>query len=243
MTTTPDGAAPQVRDSLRAVPGGLEAAGRDGNRRALPRELAGSAAHGTGRRRAGRPRDAALDTAILRAAARQLAEHGYGGMSLGGVAAAAGTTAPSLRRRFRGKRDLVLAAVSALRPVPLPRPAGDPRADALALLDSAQASLGRQHGTAIRCALLAEERRHPELLARFRDRIEEPVRDRLLQALARGVRDAQLRPGLDLEAAVGLLIGSLCTGCQPPRPAPHDWAERTLGVIWPLASPREGDPR
>jgi AcrR family transcriptional regulator len=244
--TGPDGTAPPVRDSLRAVPDGPWAAGRNGTSRALApetRDLAahGMAAHRTARRSAGRPRDAALDAAILRAAARQLADQGYGGLSLRGVAAAAGTTPPSLRRRFRGKRELVLAAISALRTVPLPRPAGDPRADALALLENLQVSLSRQPGTAIRGALLAEERRHPEFLERFRQRIEEPVRERLLQALAQGVRDGQLRPDLDLEAVVSLLIGSLYAGRQQPRQISHDWAERILGVMWPPASLREDD--
>ena len=225
--TMPDGTAPQIRDSVRAVPGGTWLAGRNGTRRVT--------AHGTGRRRAGRPRDAALDRAILRAAARELAEHGYGGMSIGGVVAAAGTTPPSLRRRFRNKLDLALAAINALRTEPLPRTSADPRADALAPLENLQVNLARQNGGAILGALLAEERRHPELLQRFRQRIDEPVRERLLQALAQGVRDGQLRPDLDLEAAVSLLIGSLYTGYQQPRQTPHDWAERILGVIWPPA--------
>jgi AcrR family transcriptional regulator len=233
--TMPDGTAPEIRDSVRAVPGGASPAGRNGTRRAT--------AHGTGRRSAGRPRDAALDTAILRAAARELAEHGYGGMSLGGVAAAAGTTPPSLRRRFRNKLDLALAAINALPTEPLPRTAGDPRADALASLENLQVNLARQNGGAILGALLAEERRHPELLKRFRQRIDKPARERLLQALARGVRDGQLRPDLDLEAAVSLLIGSLYAGCQQPRQTPHDWAERILGVIWPPARSRGDDHR
>ena len=237
-----DSTAPQARDRLRAVPGGPWAAGRNGTGRALTRDTRDTTAHGPARRSAGRPRDTALDAAILRAAARQLAEHGYAGLSLRGVAAAAGTTPPSLRRRFRGKRELVLAAISALRTVPLPRPAGDPRADALALLESLRVSLSRQPGTAIRGALLAEEHRHPELLERFRQRIEEPVRERLLQALAQGARDGQLRADLDLEAAVSLLIGSLYAGRQQPRQISHDWAERILGVMWPSASLREDDP-
>jgi AcrR family transcriptional regulator len=232
--TMPDGTAPEMRASVRAVTGGTWPPGRNGNRRATD--------HGTGRP-VGRPRDAALDTAILRAAARQLAEQGYGGMSLGGVAAAAGTTPPSLRRRFRNKLDLALSAISALPTEPLPLTAGDPRADALASLENLQVNLARQNGGAILGALLAEERRHPELLQRFWQRIGEPARERLLQALAQGVRDGQLRPDLDLEAAVSLLIGSLYAGYQQPRSNPHDWAERILGVIWPSASSRENDPR
>lgn len=234
-TTMPNGAAPEMRVSVRTVTGETWPPGRNGTRRATTQ--------GTGSRPAGRPLDAALDTAILRAAARELAERGYSGMSLGGVAAAAGTTPPSLRRRFRDKHDLVLAAISALRTEPVPLTAGDPRTDALASLENLQVNLGRQNGKAILGALLAEDRRHPELLERFRQRFGEPARERLLQALAEGVRDGQLRLDLDLEAAVSLLMGSLYAGYDQPRGNPRDWAERILGVIWPPASSGENDLR
>jgi AcrR family transcriptional regulator len=234
-TTMPNDTAPEIRASVRAVTGGTWPPGRNGTRRV--------SANRTGQRSAGRPRDAALDTAILRAAARELAERGYGGMSLGGVATAAGTSPPSLRRRFRGKLDLALAAISALRTEPLPLTAGDPRTDALASLENLQVNLARQNAKAILGTLLTEERRHPELLDRFRQRIGEPARERLLHALDHGVRDGQLRPDLDLEAAVSLLIGSLYAGYYQPRSNPHDWAERILGVIWPSASPRGDDQR
>lgn len=234
-TTMPNGTVPEMRASVRAVTGGTWPPGRNSTRRAPVR--------GTGRRPAGRPLDAALDTAILRAAARELAERGYGGMSLGGVAVAAGTTPPSLRRRFRGKLDLTLAAISAVQAEPLPLTAGDPRTDALASLENLQVNLASQKGRAILGALLAEERRHPELLERFRQRIGEPARERLLDALAQGARDGQLRPDLDLEAAVSLLIGSLYAGYHQPQSNPHDWAERLLGVVWPPVGSREKDLR
>jgi AcrR family transcriptional regulator len=193
-------------------------------------------AGGTGPRSAGRPRDAALDTAILRAAARQLAERGYAGMSMEGVAAAAGTTAPSLRRRFRGKLDLAVAAINAMPTVPLPRATSAPRADALAILENLQANLAKRNGMAILGTLLAEERRHPELLERFRQRIDEPAGERLRQALAQGVRTGQLQPDLDVDTAVSMLIGSLYSRYLRSRQIPDDWAERVLGVIWPPAA-------
>jgi len=150
-------------------------------------------ASGSGPRSPGRPRDATLDAAILRAAAHQLAERGYAGMSMEGVAAAAGTTAPSLRRRFRAKLDLAMAAISAMRAVPLPRATDDPRADALAILESLRVNLARRNGMAMVGTLLAEERRNPELLDRFRQRIDEPAAACLRQALAQGVRAGQLQ--------------------------------------------------
>ncbi|MCW2908485.1 MAG: hypothetical protein JWL68_3274 [Actinomycetia bacterium] len=192
-------------------------------------------ANGTGPRSPGRPRDATLDTAILRAAAGQLAERGYAGMSMEGVAAAAGTTAPSLRRRFRDKLELATAAISAMRTVPLPRATGDPRADALTILENLRVQLARQDGMAMVGTVLAEERRNPELLDRFRQRIDEPARERLRQALHQGVQAGELQPELDLDTAVSVLIGSLYARYLGSRRIPDDWAERTLGVIWPSA--------
>ena len=61
--------------------------------------------------KAGRPRNQSLDAAILSAAARQFGELGYARMSLESVAAAAGTTVPSLRRRYHDKAELVAAVM------------------------------------------------------------------------------------------------------------------------------------
>jgi AcrR family transcriptional regulator len=62
--------------------------------------------------KAGRPRNPALDRAILAAAARQLGELGYARMSLESLAAAAGTTVPSLRRRYPNKAELDSAGMA-----------------------------------------------------------------------------------------------------------------------------------
>src|SRR5205085_914626 len=68
-----------------------------------------SSAHHVQRR--GRPRNPRLDTAILEAAEKQLRERGFGGMTLQSVAAAAETTVPSLRRRYRDKITLAAAVI------------------------------------------------------------------------------------------------------------------------------------
>jgi AcrR family transcriptional regulator len=79
----------------------------------LPRETRTTAVAGNDSvaDEAGRPRNPALDQAILSAAARQLGELGYARMSLESVAAAAGTTVPSLRRQYPNKAELAAAAV------------------------------------------------------------------------------------------------------------------------------------
>jgi AcrR family transcriptional regulator len=111
--------------------------------------------------KAGRPRNQALDPAILSAAARQLGELGYARMSLESVAAAAGTTVPSLRRRYRNKAELAAAVIGSLRVEDPPASAPSPRAHALAILENLLGNLRAIPALAILGSLLAEEERHP----------------------------------------------------------------------------------
>lgn len=185
----------------------------------------------------GRPRDAALDAAILSAAQEQLAHCGYAGMSVLSVAAAAGTTAPSLRRRFGTKADLATAAIAALRAVE-PAPAtGSARTDALAILKHFQVNLLRPHGMATLGTVLSEEHRQPELLAFYRERLVAPRRMMLRDALDRGVATGELAADTDVDATVSLLIGSYYARYLTTAGVPDDWAERVLTVVWPGQDP------
>jgi AcrR family transcriptional regulator len=184
----------------------------------------------------GRPRDTSLDAAILAAAIRQLGEQGYAGMSVAAVAAAAGTTPPSLRRRYRDKLALALAGIDAIPARPVPPATGQPRADALAVLENFRDTMVQRDGLAAFTAIVAERRRHPELLARFQSRILEPRHQRLRAALAGGVASGQLPPGLDPELAVSVLTGGLYAACLNGQRVPRTWAARTLGVLWPACA-------
>jgi AcrR family transcriptional regulator len=130
--------------------------------------------------------------AILAAAEHQLREAGYAGMSLESVAAAAGTTVPAVRRRFGGKAGLAVAVIDSLRVDRLPAESGPPRRRALAVLRNFRANLLSGNSMAVVGTLLAEERRHPELLAAFRRRLAEPRRAALRRALAEGISAGEL---------------------------------------------------
>jgi AcrR family transcriptional regulator len=60
----------------------------------------------------GRPRDAQIDVAVLRATLAALDESGYGRLTFEDVARRAGTTKPAIRRRWPSRQQLVLAALS-----------------------------------------------------------------------------------------------------------------------------------
>jgi len=189
--------------------------------------------------KAGRPRDPALDPAILSAAARHLGDLGYARMSLEAVAAAAGTTVPSLRRRYRNKAELAAAVISSLRVEEPPATAPTPRAHALAILQNFHHNLRAIPALAILGSLLAEEERHPELLGLFKTRIVEPRRALLRQALAAG----DLPESADLDALTSMLIGSFYARYVTVAGIPDDWPDRVLSAIWPPgtspAAPRD----
>jgi AcrR family transcriptional regulator len=179
--------------------------------------------------KAGRPRNPALDRAILSAAARQLGEFGYARMSLESVAAAAGTTVPSLRRRYRNKAELAAAVIGSLRVEDPPATAPTPRAHALAILENFHANLRAIPALAILGSLLAEEERHPELLRLFKTRLVEPRRALLRQALAAG----GFPESADLDVLTSMLIGSFYGGYLTIAGIPDDWPDSVLSAIWP----------
>ncbi len=179
--------------------------------------------------KAGRPRDPALDQAILAAAARQFGDLGYARMSLESVAAAAGTTVPSLRRRYPDKAELAAAVIGALRVEEPPAGATTPRAHALAILENLHSNLRATPALAILGSLLTEEQRHPELLDLFKTRIVEPRRALLRQALAAG----DIPESTDLDALTSMLIGSFYGRYLTIAGIPDDWPDRVLSTIWP----------
>jgi AcrR family transcriptional regulator len=152
-------------------------------------------------------------------------------MSLESVAAAAGTTVPSLRRRYRNKTELVAAVVGSLRVEEPPTEAPTPRAHALAILANFHRNLRAMPALAILGSLLAEEERHPELLHLFKTRIVEPRRALLRQALAAG----DLPDSADLDALTAMLIGSFYAGYVTVAGIPDDWPNRVLSAVWPPA--------
>jgi AcrR family transcriptional regulator len=185
------------------------------------------------RDRAGRPRDPELDAAILEAAESQLLERGYAAMSIESVARAAGTTVPSLRRRYRDKAALAAAVIESMRVLPLGNTAGSPRERTLAVLENFRRNLARAHSMSLLATLLAEEDRQPELIGLFRDRLVKPRRAILAAACEAGVSAGQLAPDTDIDSVVSMLIGSFYGIYVAHGRVPEDWAERALSLVWP----------
>lgn len=177
----------------------------------------------------GRPLDQKVDEAILDATWRLLLTEGYSSMSIARVADAAGVGRPTIYRRYSDKSELVAAVIAAKRTGIAPIDTGSTREDLIAHLDFAR----RRFQMGLAGALLVEEGRQPELLKLFRKGMLVPRRDDVVLAFERGKARGEIRPDLEVMAAVDALFGSfvyhyLVTG-RPRR----GWSEQVVDTLWP----------
>ncbi|MEU4819554.1 TetR/AcrR family transcriptional regulator [Micromonospora aurantiaca] len=142
-----------------------------------------------------RRRGEELEQAILRAAAEELRESGYAGMTMDRVAARAGTNKNAIYRRWPHRAALGVAAYRHLSDAAMPNPdTGTLRGDALEMLRLANETWSSPHGAVLR-GLLAAAADDPELLTLMRERSGADTMDRawigmLERAAARGEASA-----------------------------------------------------
>jgi len=130
---------------------------------------------------------AELEDAILRAAAGELAELGYGGLTMDRVARRAGTNKNTIYRRWPSRAALGIAAYRQLAATTAPSPdTGELRGDALELLRRANRSWSSPTGGILR-ALLAGARDDPQLLAQIQEHSTDAGSAPWLAILARAV--------------------------------------------------------
>ncbi|WP_457030549.1 TetR/AcrR family transcriptional regulator [Kitasatospora sp. P5_F3] len=145
----------------------------------------------------GRPRSAAADLAILDATRAALAELGWGGLTMGHVAARAGVAKTTLYRRWPSKNELVVDAVASLFDELEIVDLGSLRADIEAVVLSFAELLARPETQAALLALFAEGSRDPQLRRRIRERIVDPQKHLVQRGRANAQRRGELGPDRD----------------------------------------------
>jgi AcrR family transcriptional regulator len=182
----------------------------------------------------GRPRSVEADRAILRAAVDLLADEGYGGVTMEGVAAKAGVGKATVYRRWPSKSALVVDAVTACRESGTPPPdTGSAREDLLAFVRAFMHHLRTSDAGRVMPALVAELSHNPELAAAFREGFVQPRRARVLEAVRRGIERGEVRadadPELIADGVVALLQHRfLVTGMEIDDRLP----ERLIDMLW-----------
>jgi AcrR family transcriptional regulator len=165
------------------------------------------AAEETVRRRTG-GRSAKVREAVLRATLQALTELGYGGLTISEIARRSGVHASSIQRRWGALENVLLEAVLGYSEQKLPIPnTGSLRGDLLAFARSLNRYLATPLGeTVLRTLAAAED--NPVLAANR----AEIIKARYAATRVMGERAAErgeLRPGIDPQMAVELLVAPL----------------------------------
>ncbi|NUU24539.1 MAG: TetR/AcrR family transcriptional regulator [Streptomycetaceae bacterium] len=152
-----------------------------------------------------RRRGRALEQAIYQAVFEQLADVGYSGLTMDGVATAAGTGKAPLYRRWPDKEALLLDALQDRLPkaedVAL---VGELRADLLAVLRFLCSACSLSADPALQTAKSQSQLTH----AMMRERISVPTRRMMLEILRAAEERGEIRPGTatPFNARVGVAV-------------------------------------
>lgn len=157
----------------------------------------------------GRPRDPRVDDALRRAVHDLLVGGGYQGLTVQGVARAAGVSPATVYRRFAGKRELVEWAAFPASEWVEPTWTGDYAKD-LALLT--ELLLGWLAQPAVRAAvpgLLAEYVHEGSHYEQLLEASVVPVRRALAQLVEGAVARGEATEGVSLSALLDVLLGAV----------------------------------
>lgn len=157
----------------------------------------------------GRPRRPETDAAILRATIDLLRETGYGGLSIGGVAARARVTRPTIYRRWPDKAQLVIDALIKAIPAALAPDTGDTRTDLHHLAHSLVDRLVRTGLAPVVLAVLADSIGRDDLAAPLRGLYLHPRLGAITDVVNRGIARGDLPPDTSPDTARDLLAGPL----------------------------------
>jgi AcrR family transcriptional regulator len=140
-----------------------------------------------------RRRGAALEDAILRAAASELTENGYAGLTMDRVAQRAGTNKNAIYRRWPDRLALGIAAYRLLATSIEPPDTGDLRGDALELLRRANRHWSSPLGAVLR-DLMAAAGGAQNLVAQLPDQSPDAMTALWLTVLDRAVARGEISP-------------------------------------------------
>jgi AcrR family transcriptional regulator len=188
----------------------------------------------------GRPRDPAIEEAIIEATHRRLASDGYSSMTIGDIVADAGVTRPTLYRRWANKYDLVIDALQyglrkqreAYPPLDMEQLAPrDAFTEAVRRLDP---RYHNRRSMALHGNFMAEAERAPGLLEQLREHGVQPRCEELLLTLVALQRRGAVREDADLDMVVSLCFGSYFADyLRTGRDVGGDFAEQVVATLWP----------
>lgn len=164
----------------------------------------------TPNRAPGRPRSAEAEKAIIDAVLQLVAENGFDALSVEGVATRAGVGKGTIYRRWSGKQAMLVDALASVSEELPELPAdGSVREGLVALVDTIRLSTQNSPAGRLLPRIMASVSQYPDVIDEYRRRVVERRSQRMRDLLARGVATGELRPDLDPDVAVTLLVGPI----------------------------------
>src|SRR6202795_2578661 len=148
--------------------------------------------------------------AIRQAFFAELAQCGYGRLSIEAVARRASVGKPAIYRRWRSKQDMAVALISEVAWAHLDMPdTGSLEGDVIAFLRAQYAVLTDPLAKSIIPDLLGEANRNPALEAALLRAVRDPRRTRAAAIIRRAIERAEVADILDPDLALDVLAGPL----------------------------------
>jgi AcrR family transcriptional regulator len=172
--------------------------------------------------RAPHRRDENARLAVLRAADDLVAERGFGGVSIEGIAARAGVAKQTIYRWWPSKVDILLDTLveDAAGPLAI-APAGSAVEGMRRYLRNLARFLVKDSSGKVLLALIGEAQHDPQTARVFHERYLDPQRARARELLRAGVASGELSADLDVDGALDALSGPILlralTGAHIPR--------------------------
>ncbi|MFJ1646442.1 TetR/AcrR family transcriptional regulator [Streptomyces sp. NPDC088258] len=194
----------------------------------------------------GRPRDPAVERAILRATVQRFVSDGYSRMTIGDIAADAGVTRPTVYRRWANKHDLVVDALDfnfqeERERNPLAPLEELPPAEALRKALRYAAPGGHTgRGITVIGHVLAEAELTPGLVELVRHHAIAPRVRPLIDTLQRLYGEGDLRPDIDVHVIADMMVGSFYSSYLRGGDQDPHLPDRVVATIWPVIARQKG---
>ncbi|KJY42573.1 TetR family transcriptional regulator [Streptomyces sp. NRRL B-1568] len=171
--------------------------------------------------RRGRPRSAAVDSAVIETVLRLLEEGvPIGDLSMERIAREAGVGKATVYRRWAGKEALMLDVLRSLDAVQ-PEPAGrSVREDLVMMLEFLRMRGLAKRSSAVLRTVVTQVQAHPKLWREYHDTVVAARREAFFAVLRRGMDTGEIRPGLDVDLVTDLFVSPMLS-----RAMLHEWRE------------------
>lgn len=157
----------------------------------------------------GRPRSEEAERAILDATMASLADAGFSGTTMAGIARDAGVSTATIYRRWSSLSEVVIAALTRQR-AELVFPDTGSLADDLRLLTRQMVhQLTNTPEVAVLTALIDQARRDPDLAAAVAEAVIAPAREAVGAMFRRGIERGEVDPDVDIDLAIDVMTAPL----------------------------------